>query len=144
MSLEKATPSARRNKAEPSSSRTVLRNFSKETLRQRCSRAKQIDRQLSKIYPDARCTLNFKTPLELLMATILAAQCTDERVNIVTRALFRKYRTVKAYAQAEPEVFQRDIASVGFFRNKTRSVLGCGRVLLERYDSQVPQTMEHL
>jgi len=143
MSPEKDTPATHRNKTKRSSSRTVLHNL-KETLQQKCCRVEQIDQRLSKAYPDARCTLNFKTPLELLIATILAAQCTDERVNVVTRSLFRRYRTAKAYAQADPEVFQRDIASVGFFRNKTRSVLGCGRVLFERYDSQVPQTMEQL
>jgi len=88
--------------------------------------------------------LNFKNPLELLVATILAAQCTDERVNIVTKTLFKKYRTAKAYAQAEAKVFQRDINSVGFFRNKTKSVLGCGQMLLDDYAGKVPQTMEQL
>src|SRR3989304_2681187 len=132
MSLKKVASSTRRKKAKHSSSRTSLVR-PQETFQQKRSRVEQIDRRLSKAYPDARCTLNFKNSLELLIATILAAQCTDERVNIVTRTLFRKYRTTKAYAQADPEVFQRDITSVGFFRNKTKSVLGCGRGLLECY-----------
>ena len=143
MSLEKATPSTHRKKPKRSSSRTALVR-PQETLQQKRSRVEQIDRRLSNAYPDARCTLNFTNPLELLIATILAAQCTDERVNIVTRSLFSKYRTAKAYAQVDPQVFQRDITSVGFFRNKTKSVLGCGRVLLECYGGQVPQTMEQL
>jgi endonuclease-3 len=113
-------------------------------LRQRVQRVKLIDRRLAKLYPKAHCTLNFKNPMELLVATILAAQCTDERVNIVTKTLFKKYRTVKAYAQAGAKVFQRDINSVGFFRNKTKSVLGCGQMLLDEYGGKVPQTMEQL
>ena len=117
---------------------------SRETLAQKRSRVEQIDRLLSKAYPKARCSLNFKNPLELLVATILAAQCTDVRVNIVTAKLFKKHRTAKAYAQADPEVFQKEIASVGFFRNKTKSVLGCGKMLIEKYSSQVPRTMEEL
>ena len=116
----------------------------KGTLVQRRARAAQIDERLSELYPKAHCTLDYKNPLQLLVATVLAAQCTDARVNIVTKRLFRKYRTAKSYAQADPEVFQRDIASVGFFRNKTKSVMGCGRILLERFGGEVPQTMEEL
>ena len=108
------------------------------------ARAKKIDQRLSKAYPNAHCTLDFKNPLELLVATILAAQCTDERVNIVTKPLFSKYRTAGDYAQAEAETFQREIASVGFFRNKTKSVLGCGQMLRDDYAGQVPQTMAEL
>jgi len=119
-------------------------SFSRETPRQKRTRAKQIDKRLFAAYPDARCTLNFKNPLELLVATVLAAQCTDDRVNLVTGKLFRKYRTAKAYAQAKAGIFEKDITSVGFFRNKTKSVLACGRVLLERYSGKVPQTMEEL
>ncbi len=119
MTLEKATThTGPRKKILHSTGRTAT-SFSKETLRQKGARAKQIDKRLASAYPDARCTLNFKNPLELLVATILAAQCTDKRVNIVTGKLFRKYRSAKAYAQAEPGTLETDIASVGFFRNKT-------------------------
>ena len=143
MSPKRITPPTRRRKAKHSGSRASSDGI-EETLREKRSRVKQIDHKLSKAYPKAGCTLDFKNPLELLVATILASQCTDKRVNIVTRTLFRKYRTTKAYAQADPEVFQRDITSVGFFRNKTKAVLGCTRILLERYGGQVPQNMEQL
>jgi len=143
MNPKKVTPSSSRKKAKRSNSRSALRSL-KETLRQKRSRIKKIDQQLSKAYPKARCTLNFKNPLELLVATILAAQCTDERVNIVTRSLFKKYRTAQDYTQAEPEIFQRDIASVGFFRNKTKAVLGCTQTLLNHHEGQVPQNMDQL
>ena len=138
-----ATRTAGKKKTQHSTGRTAV-SFSRETLRQKRTRAKQIDKRLAAAYPDARCTLNFKNPLELLVATILAAQCTDERVNLVTRKLFRKYRTAKAYAQAEAGIFEKDITSVGFFRNKTKSLLACGRLLLDRYSGKVPKTMEEL
>lgn len=131
---QKSTPA----KKKPTSVR------SKETLQQKNARVKKIDRRLSKEYPKAHCTLNFKNPLELLVATIMAAQCTDKRVNIVTRDLFKKYRKAGDYAQADPKIFQRQIASVGFFRNKTKSVLGSGQMLLDDYAGKVPQTMEQL
>lgn len=143
MSPKKTTPSTAGKKAKPASGQSSPRR-SKETLRGKCERVKLIDRRLAKIYPEAHCTLNFKNPLELLVATILAAQCTDARVNIVTKTLFKKYRTAKDYAQANPKVFQRDITSVGFFRNKTKSVLGCTKMLLDEHAGKVPQTMEQL
>ena len=143
MSPEKAITSADGKKARPARVQASQRR-SKETLRKKCQRVKLIDRRLAKVYPEAHCTLNFKNPLELLVATILAAQCTDERVNIVTKTLFKKYRTAKGYAQAEAKEFQRDINSVGFFRNKTKSVLGCTQMLLDDYGGKVPQAMEQL
>ena len=144
MTLKKATTHTAPRKKNPHSTGRTAASFSTETLHQKGARAKQIDKRLAAAYPDARCTLNFKNPLELLVATILAAQCTDERVNRLTRKLFRKYRTAKAYAQAEADIFEKDIASVGFFRNKTKSLLACGCVLLERYSGKVPKTMEEL
>jgi endonuclease-3 len=99
---------------------------------------------LHETYPDARCALEFTTPLELLIATILAAQCTDERVNAVTHALFRKYRTAADYASANPEELANDIRPTGFYRQKARSIQRCCDMLLTQYDGVVPDTMEEL
>ena len=117
---------------------------STETTRQKRFCVQKIYQTLLKEYPKAHCTLEFKNPLQLLVATIMAAQSTDARVNIVTRKLFKKYRTVRAFAQADPDIFQRDIASVGFFRNKTKSIIGCAKLLVDRFDGQVPQRMDEL
>ncbi len=106
--------------------------------------AARIARLLAKHYPDARCSLDFQSPLELLVATILSAQCTDERVNLVTKTLFRKYPTVAHYARAGLPQLQRDIKSTGFFRNKAKSIKNCCRDLLEQYDGQVPDDIEQL
>ena len=99
---------------------------------------------LKRMYPDARCSLDFKTPLQLLVATILSAQCTDERVNIVTKELFKKYPTAAAYAAAQQEAIEKDIQSTGFFRNKAKSLRGMAAALVERHGGKVPQTMEEL
>ncbi len=107
-------------------------------------RIEPIIARLWRHYPDARCALDHSNPLELLVATILSAQCTDERVNQVTKSLFRKYRTALDYANADPERFEQEIRSTGFFRNKTRSILAMARALVERHGGQVPQTMEEL
>lgn len=101
-------------------------------------------RRLGRQYPDATCSLDFRTPLELLVATILSAQCTDERINQVTKALFRKYPTADHYASASPAELERDIKSTGFFRNKAKSIRQCCRVLVEEHDGQVPQQIEKL
>jgi endonuclease-3 len=103
------------------------------------ARARRILRQLERAYPDARIALDFTTPLELLAATILAAQCTDERVNQVTRSLFRRYRTAQDYAGADPAALEREIHSTGFYRAKTRSLIGMGRALVERHGGVVPR-----
>ena len=110
----------------------------RETLEAKKARARKIIAALEKAYPDAKCALNFTPPLELLVATILAAQCTDERVNIVSASLFEKYRSAGDYAAASPKTFEREIQSTGFFRAKTRSVLGMAKALLERHGGQVP------
>ena len=99
---------------------------------------------LHNLYPDARTELRHDNPLELLVATILSAQSTDQRVNEVTRELFRKYRTAADYAAADPAVFEREIHATGFFRNKTKLVLGAARRLVETYGGRVPDTMEEL
>ena len=99
---------------------------------------------LDRHYPDARCSLGFSTPLELLVATILSAQCTDERVNKVTPALFAKYRTAGDYAAADPAEFQQEIRSTGFFRNKAANILGAAGRIAARHGGEVPQTLEEL
>lgn len=106
--------------------------------------AQQVLRRLKKAYPDATIALDFTNPLELLVATILSAQCTDVRVNQVTPALFGKYRTAADYAGADPARFEDEIRSTGFFRNKTKSILGACRRIEEEFDGKVPDTMEDL
>ncbi len=99
---------------------------------------------LKRTYPSAKCSLDFKNPLQLIVATILSAQCTDERVNIVTRELFRKYPAAKDYAGAAQETLEKDIQSTGFFRNKAKSLRATGAALVERHGGLVPQTMDEL
>ena len=108
------------------------------------ARAKKIVSILESSYPDARVTLDFKNPFQLLIATILAAQCTDERVNQVTKGLFKHYPTPKAFAEADPAELEEAIRSTGFYRNKARSIIGCCKRLVEAYGGQVPRTMEDL
>lgn len=103
-----------------------------------------MDTLLHKTYPDAKCALDFKNPLELLVATILSAQCTDKRVNIVTPAVFKKYKTAKDYAHANVTEFQNLIRSTGFYQNKTKSILGAMKVIDEQYHGKVPKTLEEL
>jgi endonuclease-3 len=100
--------------------------------------------RLKERYPEARCSLDHLDPLQLLVATILSAQCTDVRVNQVTKTLFLKYRTADDYATADPAVFEEEIKSTGFFRNKTKSVLGMAAALVERFGGRVPDTMDDL
>ena len=99
---------------------------------------------LKKKYPDARCSLNFKTPLELLIATVLSAQCTDVRVNIVTKDLFRKYRKAKDYARAKSENLENDIRSTGFYKNKTKSIINCCKKISHNHGGIVPATLDEL
>ena len=115
-----------------------------EATPEKKKRVRQIIRLLKKEYPDARCSLDHSNPLELLVATILSAQCTDERVNLVTADLFRKYRTWRDYADAPTAELERDIHSTGFFRNKTRAIQGACRLIGERHGGRVPDSMEEL
>src|SRR2546426_7461004 len=108
------------------------------------ARARKIVGRLERAYPNATCALDHHSALELLVATILSAQCTDARVNKVTPVLFAKYRTAGDYASADPRVFEREIQSTGFFRNKTKSILGMAQALVERHGGNVPDTMEQL
>jgi endonuclease-3 len=107
-------------------------------------RARKITSLLKREYPEARCSLNFTSPLELLVATILSAQCTDERVNVVTETLFRKYREAGDYARAETAELEADIRSTGFFRNKARAIQGACRMIVERYEGRVPESLDAL
>jgi endonuclease-3 len=99
---------------------------------------------LDRHYPEARCSLDYSTPLELLVATILSAQCTDERVNKVTPALFAKYRSASDYAAADPAEFEQEIRSTGFFRNKAASIRGAAARIAARHGGEVPRTLEEL
>ena len=116
----------------------------RETPAETRARTRKIVARLEQAYPGAKCALRHENPLELLVATILSAQCTDARVNMVTPALFAKYKTARDYAAANPATFEQEIRSTGFFRNKTRSILGMAQALVERHGGNVPATMEDL
>lgn len=107
-------------------------------------RVADLVRTLPEVYPGAHTELNFKGPLQLLIATILSAQCTDKRVNMVTPALFKRYRTAADYAKAPQAELEKAIQSTGFFRNKTKSIRAATAVIAEKYDGRVPDTMEQL
>ena len=110
----------------------------------RQSQPRAIYRVLTKTYPNVRCELNFKNPLQLLIATVLSAQCTDKRVNLVTPALFSRYKTAKDFAQAKPRELELLIRSTGFFRAKARSIKGIGEKLTSEFNGKVPRTLEEL
>ena len=116
----------------------------RETSAQLKARTRKILARLEQAYPEATCALHHRSALELLVATILSAQSTDARVNMVTPALFAKYRTAAAYATTDPAVLEREIHSTGFFRNKTKSIIGMAQALVERHEGEVPDTMEAL
>lgn len=107
-------------------------------------RSKEVFERLAKTHPDATCSLDYTNPLELLVATILAAQCTDERVNKVTKDLFKKYRSAEDYAEAPQEKLEKEIQSCGFYRNKTKSIQKTAQALIERFGGEVPGDMESL
>ena len=107
-------------------------------------RVRKIIHLLKRAYPDAKCSLEHSNAFELLIATILSAQCTDARVNIVTQDLFRKYRKPQDYLKVAPKDLEQDIRTTGFFRNKTKSIQGTAKVLTEQYGGKVPETMEQL
>jgi endonuclease-3 len=110
----------------------------------RKERAERLSQDLPKIYPDAHCELNFKNPLELLVATILSAQCTDVRVNMVTKVLFKRCKTAADYASIPQEELEEIVRSTGFYRNKAKSLRGMGTALVERHAGKVPSTMKEL
>ncbi|KAF0836693.1 DNA-(apurinic or apyrimidinic site) lyase /endonuclease III [Nocardia caishijiensis] len=107
-------------------------------------RARRMNRTLAEAFPDAHCELDFTTPLELAVATILSAQCTDVRVNLTTPALFAKYRTARDYAEANRVELEEFIRPTGFYRNKTSALMGLGQALVEQYDGELPHTLDQL
>ena len=116
----------------------------RESTAARTSRVKNIITALDRTYPEAHCELKHAEPLELLIATILSAQCTDKRVNIVTKELFKRYRSAADYANAPVAELEQAIKTTGFFRNKAKNIQACCRKLVERYAGKVPRTMEDL
>jgi endonuclease-3 len=121
----------------------VVRRW-RETPAERKARVRKILTRLERAYPDATTALNHTNPLELLVATFLSAQSTDVRVNMVTPALFAKYPQATDYAAADPHVLEQEIHSTGFFRNKTKSLIGMAQALIERHSGQVPGTLDEL
>lgn len=116
----------------------------RESLSARSARASDICAVLKRTYPDAHCELTFRDPLELLIATILSAQCTDKQVNIVTADLFQKYRCAADYARASQEALENDLRRLGFFRHKARNIRLCCQTLVDQHGGEVPRTMEEL
>ena len=116
----------------------------RESKEQKGVRAKEIFKRLRKAYPDAHCALDHRNPYELLVATILSAQCTDVRVNMVTPALFERYPTPADLAEAKPEELEDLIRSTGFFRNKTKSLLGMSNAVVEQHSGRIPEEMDDL
>ncbi len=116
----------------------------RESQKNKQGRTGQLLAILKDEFPDAGCSLNFETPLQLLIATILSAQCTDERVNMVTKDLFKRYRNAADFADAPIEEIEEMIRSTGFYRNKAKSVKGCCEALMSEHDGEVPDTMEEL
>lgn len=116
----------------------------RESAQAKAARVKKITAGLRKTYPDAHCELNYSNPLELLIAVILSAQCTDKRVNLVTAELFKKYRTAADYANARLPDLEQAIKTTGLFRNKAKNLQACCRKLIELHGGQLPRTMEEL
>ncbi len=120
------------------------KRLGRESPAQLKARTRKILARLEQAYPDATCALHHKSALELLVATILSAQSTDARVNMVTPALFAKYKAAPDYASADPKVLEQEIHSTGFFRNKAKAIIGMAQALVERHGGEVPDTMEEL
>lgn len=118
--------------------------MSRESAETKRARTARIIAAIRQTYPEAHCELNYSSPLELLVATILSAQCTDKQVNLVTTELFRKYRTAQVYATAPPEELAADIRRIGLYRNKAKNIQACCRALLDQHGGEVPRTMEEL
>jgi endonuclease III len=116
----------------------------RENTAYKIARTQKIISMLERVYPDAHCELNFSNPLQLLVATILSAQCTDKRVNLVTAELFKKYRSANDFADAPLAEIEEAIKSTGFFRNKAKNIQACCRALVEKFGGEVPRTMDEL
>ncbi|HEV2298911.1 MAG TPA: endonuclease III [Candidatus Acidoferrales bacterium] len=139
-----AKKSAVRAKSKGKKPSTVAGNTPKVSLRTSPKRVAAILAKLDEAYPAATCALRHDNPFQLLISTILSAQCTDERVNQVTQLLFPKYPTPKHFAYANPKELEQDIRPTGFFRNKTKSIMGASKKIVEEFGGNVPQTMEQL
>lgn len=135
-----ASTQATRGKAKSTPAQQRVSTFDQ----QRRELAKKVVATLRQLYPDAQCSLEHRTPLELLVATILSAQCTDERVNQVTPALFARFRTAQDYANADQNELERYIRPTGFYRAKARNIIACCRALVEKYGGELPRTLEEL
>jgi endonuclease III len=116
----------------------------RESTTSRTERVQRIANALKRTYPDAHCELNFTNPLELLIATILSAQSNDKQVNVVTEALFKKYRSAADFAKVDPAELEKDISRIGLFRNKAKSIRACCQLLVEKHGGEVPRTMAEL
>lgn len=116
----------------------------REAQAAKIERTEKICAALQRAYPAAHCELNFSNPLQLLVATILSAQCTDKRVNLVTAELFKKYKTAKDFADAEITELENDIRSTGFYKNKAKNIKACCATLVEKFNGEVPRTMDEL
>jgi endonuclease-3 len=115
-----------------------------ESLKNKTTRAKKIYDMLLAEYPDAKCHLNFENPFQLLISTILAAQCTDDRVNATMGPLYKKYKTPQDILKVKPEELEKELSSINFYRNKTKSVINTSKALVEKHGGKVPKTMEEL
>ena len=142
MTSRKSTARTARSKAQPKLTPRVAPSHGDVTAEKR--RMRTILARLERQYPDARCSLNHETPLQLVIATILSAQCTDARVNMVTPGLFRRYPTAQDLAEAEFPELEEIIRSTGFFRNKAKSIVGCAQDLVEHHGGEVPGDLESL
>jgi endonuclease III len=144
--MKKPTRSAKSPTEPAKSARKSPRPTAKlsEGAEQKAARTKEILKRLKKTYPDAHCALNYRNPYELLVATILSAQCTDVRVNLVTPALFERYPSADDLSAAKPDELEDMIKSTGFFRNKTKSLLGMSNAVVERHAGEIPEAMDEL
>lgn len=136
----------KKKKRAKTSAKPKPKKISKQTssVKTDTKRVSAILKKLDEAYPNATCELSHENAFQLLIATILSAQCTDVRVNQVTATLFKKYPTPEAFAHANPNELEQDIRPTGFFRNKTKSVIGAGKAILERFGGEVPRTMEEM
>ena len=139
-----ARSDARNKKKRPRASKRASKRAAKRPAKATPERAAEIYKRLREHYPNAHCALDFTSPFQLLVATILSAQCTDKRVNMVTPALFNRYPSPAAMSEAKPEDLEEMIKSTGFFRNKTKSLLAMSRAVAEEHNGRVPDTMEQL
>jgi endonuclease-3 len=140
----KPKPAATAKKKKPAPNPVKAARFARESMAAKKQRTLEILKRLHAEYPDARCSLNFKNPYQLLVATILSAQCTDERVNQVTPELFKRFPKPADLADARPEEVEELIKSTGFFRNKTKSLLGMANGVVENHNGRIPDGMDEL